>query len=134
MLFRSSQRKGVFEFINQCFRYGAGRSEQIKISPSLSDAVNIVPALFVLYLPAVIIFREADFFMLPLFLYAALALCFAAEAAVRMKNALVFMSVLPLFPLLHLAYGAGVIAGMLFYNPAAKKTKKEITIKKGSAQ
>jgi len=44
------RRPNLPAFLWQCFRYGRGRSQQIRVYPCLSDIIHMVPAFFVAYL------------------------------------------------------------------------------------
>lgn len=48
------RRHNLKAFLWQCFRYGRGRAQQMRVYPCLSDLVHLVPAFFVLYLFALV--------------------------------------------------------------------------------
>ncbi len=129
-----SHRENIFEFLKQCFRYGRGRAEQIKLAGAPSDIINGVPALFLIYLLTAPVFKDLPFIFAPAIVYAALAAVFSVEAAFRRKNILFFAGAMPLFPLLHIYYGAGFITGLIFPGASSKKINKDVVIKKGGSE
>ncbi len=106
-----SQRRTLRAFVRQLFGYGSGRARQILLGGGWGGA-TLVPPLFLLYLLTLPLVRQ-PVYSLPLLWYLGLAGLFSLAALVaapgRRRSALL----LPLlFPLLHGAYGAGLLAGL----------------------
>jgi|GEM_PF-106583 len=124
-IFRS-QRSTVAAYARQALNYGRGRMEQIFVLPRPTDAVHFVPTLFLFYLVSLLFFRP-DWYLWPLWLYILLAVISSAVlAAGRKKFSYIFY--LPfLFLLRHLAYGCGMIWGLM--KKAAKEKPPESPVK-----
>lgn len=127
---KRSQREGIFEFLKQCFRYGRGRAEQIKVAGAFSDLVNAVPAVFLLYLLLAPFLKGVPFIFAPAAVYAASAVVFSAAAALKAKNPVFFIGTMAVFPLLHIYYGAGFITGLVFSDISVRKINRDVVIKK----
>ncbi len=106
-----SQRSTYSSFIRQLFTYGRGRAEQTLISQRVSP-MSLMPALFLLYLLLLPLLHK-PVYTLPLLCYAvAVALTATWDAFQRRLPALLLL--LPIMlPTLHLAYGAGLIWGII---------------------
>lgn len=106
-----SQRPTLRAFLRQFFGYGRGRGEQTRIAGP-RGVVDFVPSLFLLYLCLLpLALHPAS--LLPLFCYGGAVLAFSLAEAVRAGLPGAFPRLLLLFPSLHLAYGAGLIRGLL---------------------
>ncbi len=106
-----SQRSSYAAFARQLFTYGRGRAEQTLISRRLSP-MSLIPAIFLIYLLLVPLLHK-PVYTLPLLCYAgAVTLTAVWEAVSRRSPSLLFLLPL-LLPTLHLAYGAGMILGII---------------------
>ena len=123
-----SQRPSYRAFLRQLFSYGRGRGEQTLIGGRWR-AVTFAPSLFLLYL---ILLPLADnpVYYLPLLCYAMTVALFAPVDAVRVKEPRLIPLLFLAFPLLHLAYGAGLLWGLArprFRAPPASAAEVVIT-------
>lgn len=111
MRVRRARRRTLRSFALQYYRYGRARGGYVLEQPRALDALFFVPALFVLYL-LLVAFFPTPVDLLPLALY---LLGIAAEitaSAVRGSSPVRAALLLPLFPILHISYGAGSLAGV----------------------
>lgn len=106
-----SQRPTFRAFARQLFTYGRGRGEQTRISRRL-PLPALVPPLFLVYL-LLLPLADNPVYYLPLLCYGLLVFWFAAEGARRCGDPALMPLLVPVFPLLHLAYGAGLILGLV---------------------
>lgn len=106
-----SQRPTFRAFARQLFTYGRGRGEQTRIARRIPLPLLLPPLFFiyVLLLP----FGDKPVYSLPLLCYGLLVLWFAASDARRCRDLKLLPLLLPVFPLLHLAYGSGLILGLV---------------------
>jgi GT2 family glycosyltransferase len=111
---RRPRRSSLPAFIWQAFRYGRGRMRQTLANPHAGDAVHAVPALFLLYLLA-LPWLQACWppLGLALVLYLLLDLLASLQVLRRSRDLGQGVVAFALFPLRHLAYGAGWLAGLL---------------------
>jgi GT2 family glycosyltransferase len=106
-----SQRKSLFNFIRQMFRYGRGRAEQTRIA-GLQGLMPFVPLFFVLYLLSLPLVAAA-FWFLPLLVYGTVCIGSALYLAVKSREPFIVPLATILFPLLHGSNGVGLLAGFL---------------------
>ena len=110
MAVQRSQRRTLRLFVRQMFAYGRGRAQQTLIAGP-GTIIGFAPLLFLLYL-ALLPFLPFNLFTLaPLFAYLALVLGFSA-AAVITSGALSRLLLIPLYPLMHLSNGWGLLYGL----------------------
>lgn len=110
-----SQRKTLFEFIRQMFRYGRGRSRQSRIA-GFSGIMPFIPLFFVIYLLSVP-FVLAPFWKLPLFAYSVLSLVSGTAAALPYRSMIIAMILPSIFLLMHIANGVGLLTGFILPMP-----------------
>ena len=115
-----SQRSTFAAFARQIFGYGQGRAEQTLIG-GFAGAANFIPSAFLLYLCLLPILRHPVYF-LPLACYLAAVASFAALESFRSGAWRAFPLLFAIFPLLHLAYGAGMLRG--FFAPRFRKERR----------
>jgi hypothetical protein len=141
-----SRRKSLGAFCYQAFRYGKGRARQMKVYPCLSDAVHLIPALFLGYLLALgasliyaawLLLQLQDLEGLrptplilglwaPFALFALLA-CGTGVSAASWHRRLGDLYKVPILILLrHSLYGAGLVAG--FLSPPLRPEVGEIRV------
>ena len=106
-----SQRPTFGAFVRQLHTYGRGRAEQTLISGRVSPA-SLIPPLFIMYL-CLLPFVQNPVYTLPLLCYAGAVLLTAVWESFRMRRWALFPRLVLLLPTLHLAYGAGMIRGMV---------------------
>jgi len=111
---RRPRRGSLLAFAWQAFRYGRGRMLQTLANPHKGDAVHAVPALFLLYLLALPL-AQANWtpLGLGLILYMLLDLLAGLQVLLSSRDLSQGIASLALFPLRHLAYGAGWLAGLM---------------------
>jgi len=123
-------RENFREFIKQCFRYGKGRAEQIFFEFALSDFINFIPAIFVFYIFSLFFVHNIFYFSF-LLIYLLLNFLFSLAAIKTIKDIGCFFVLFLCFPLLHILYGTGFIAGVFMkFIGLKKKMDKNIKIKK----
>jgi glycosyltransferase involved in cell wall biosynthesis len=106
-----SQRPTWRAFARQLFTYGRGRGEQTIISRRVGPA-SLVPSLFLVYL-LLLTLADNPVYTLPLLCYAGAVLATAGRESSRLGVWQLFFLVSVAIPMLHLAYGAGMICGLL---------------------
>ena len=105
-----SQRPTFRAYLRQMFGYGRGRGEQTVLSGKLKP-VSLVPSAFLVY-TLMLPFLGAGLFALPMACYLVLIVCASLLATVSGRDAALLPWLLPVFPTLHLVYGAGVLCGL----------------------
>ncbi|GFE62735.1 glycosyltransferase [Geobacter sp. AOG2] len=106
-----SQRPTWRLLCRQFLNYGRGRAEQTLISRRIQPA-SLLPALFLVYVLAVpLLVRSLAW--LPLAGYGALVLLCAAVEAAKARAPGMFPRLALIYPIIHLAYGAGLWWGLL---------------------
>ena len=111
MAIHRSQRRTLRLFIRQMFAYGRGRAQQTLIAGP-GTIIGFAPLLFLLYLIMLPFLPFTRFILAPLYTYLALVLCFSA-AAVITCGALSRALLIPLYPLMHISNGWGLLCGLL---------------------
>jgi len=106
-----SQRRSWGAYVRQMFGYGRGRGEQTLLSGRLKP-VSLAPSLFLIYTLSLPFFGRG-LFALPMLFYLAAIAAAALAGTLSGRDPALFPRLLLVFPTLHLAYGAGVIAGLL---------------------
>lgn len=106
-----SQRPNFGAFVRQLFGYGRGRAQQILLGGG-SGIVNFVPAVFLLYLLS-LPFADKPVYYLPLLCYLGISLFFTVYALIETGKTAPALILPAVFPALHLAYGAGLLWGLL---------------------
>lgn len=115
-----SQRASLTAFLYQMFRYGRGRAQQTRIA-GVTGIMPFAPLLLLLYLVSLPLVSlplvSLPLWRIPLLLYAGILLA-APLFADRNTHGRPALLALPLLiPLLHLANGAGLLAGFLLPMP-----------------
>ena len=111
MAVQRSQRRTLWLFVRQMFTYGRGRAQQTLIAGP-GTIIGFAPLLFLLYLALLMVLPFNRLTLAPLFAYLALVLGFSA-AAVIASGALSRLLLIPLYPLMHIANGWGLLYGLL---------------------
>ncbi len=102
-------RRGTFAgFAQQIFKYGRGRWQNTLALPRSLSATFLLPSIFLLYL-LVLPFLAYPGRLMPLAAYGVLLLSFTTYEAILARSIRAFPQLLILFPVCHLAYGAGLI-------------------------
>lgn len=111
-----SQRESIAKFARQILSYGRGRFEQTMLNPRSFSISHFVPMVFLFYC-LLTPFFYSPLYLFPLSSYIVLAIffssrgCFGNSQFVKSKFKS-FLLIFFLFPLMHLAYGAGLLGGM----------------------
>ncbi len=107
------RRQTVGPLFRQVANYGRTRAET-GWRRLMGTPLFFVPGLFVLYLAALplLAWVAGPMALGPLGVYLALACVFAVREAVREKSAWLALALAPVFPILHVSYGLGFLAGL----------------------
>jgi cellulose synthase/poly-beta-1,6-N-acetylglucosamine synthase-like glycosyltransferase len=107
-----SRRNSIPKYFKQIFNYGRGRAEQTFIDPAFFNPFRFIPLFFSFYLISLFFFHNL-FYLAPFYFY--LALNFVSTLFIAFKEkkwGTIFL--LPiLFLLTHLAYGLGLLWGII---------------------
>lgn len=115
-----SQRKTLMAFIRQMLNYGRGRAEQTLISPSSFRPSHLVPTMFLFYL-LTILFSKNLLYLLPLACYLLANFSSSIYAGCKEGEPRFFYILPPIYFIMHICYGAGVLWG--FWKGLTGKTK-----------
>lgn len=110
---RRSQRPCYSAFVRQLFTYGWGRWDQTRISGRINLACLAPPFLLIYLLLLPLLVLHNPVYTLPLLCYAVLVFTGAALGVRHSGRAVMLPLLLLILPTLHLAYGAGMIRGLL---------------------
>lgn len=111
MSIQRSQRRTLRLFVRQMFAYGRGRAQQTLIAGP-GTIIGFTPLLFLLYLVLLPLVPFTRLTLAPLFTYLALVLGFSV-AAVITSGSLSRLLLIPLYPLMHISNGWGLLCGLL---------------------
>lgn len=107
-----NNRGNLRQFIKQIFNYGRGRGEHYVLKPRFTKPLFFLPSVFIIYLLSMV-FYHPYWYTAPFFVYALLALSFAAASAVEGRNVWL-LPVMPfIFLIMHVSYGIGILWGCL---------------------
>lgn len=106
-----SQRPSYLAYVRQMFGYGRGRGEQTMLSGRLKP-VSLAPSLLLIY-TLLLPFLGPGLFALPMAGYLAVVTGASLLGALSGRDPALLPRLLLVYPTLHLAYGAGVIRGLL---------------------
>jgi hypothetical protein len=110
MAVQRSQRRTLKLFIRQMFAYGRGRAQQTLIAGP-GTIIGFAPLFFLLYLALLPFLPFCLLTLAPLCAYLALVLGFSAAAAIA-SGSLSRLLLIPLYPLMHLSNGWGLLYGL----------------------
>jgi hypothetical protein len=110
MAIQRSQRRTLRLFVRQMFSYGRGRAQQTLIAGP-GTIIGFAPLLLILYLALLPLVPFTRLTLAPLFAYLALVLGFSA-AAVIASGSLSRLLLVPLYPLMHVSNGWGLLCGL----------------------
>ncbi|MBL0225940.1 MAG: glycosyltransferase [Geobacteraceae bacterium] len=110
MAVQRSQRRTLKLFIRQMATYGRGRSQQTLIAGP-GTITGFAPLLFLLYLIILPFLPFTRLTSAPLFTYLALVLSFSVAAAIT-SGSLSRLLLIPLYPVMHLSNGWGLLCGL----------------------
>ena len=119
------QRSSFPEFARMLFRYGRGRSQQTRISPSHSNFFMFLPIILILYLFSLPFFRFG-YIHLPLVAYMLLYFINSIAIAWREKNLISFGLITVASYFVHISYSLGVIWG--FFKPFRRKGRGSASV------
>jgi glycosyltransferase involved in cell wall biosynthesis len=122
-----TRRAKVGDFARQIFRYGRGRWQNTAALPASLSPVFVIPPAFLIYLVSLPlpIFRWR---LMPLAIYGLLVVAFSAFETLRARTFRAFPEMLVLFPVCHIAYGAGLMwqFGLSLRSPVGVKARSEV--------
>ena len=130
MAVRRSQRRTLRLFIRQMFAYGRGRAQQTLIAGP-GTVIGFAPLFFLLYLALLPLVPWTRLTLAPLIAYLALVIGFSA-AAVIWSASLSRLLLVPLYPLMHISNGWGLLCGLLGGKQGWSKacTAADVTIRR----
>jgi GT2 family glycosyltransferase len=111
MAVQRSQRRTLRLFMRQMFSYGRGRGQQTLIAGP-GTITGFAPLLFLLYLALLPILPCTRIVLAPLIMYLALIFGFSAAAAIT-SGSLSRLLLIPLYPLMHISNGWGLLYGLI---------------------
>jgi len=111
MAVQRSQRRTLRLFIRQMFAYGRGRAQQTLIAGP-GTIIGFAPLFFLLYLALLPLLPWTRLTLAPLIAYLGLVLGFSAAAVIRSAS-LSRLLLVPLYPLMHISNGWGLLYGLL---------------------
>jgi succinoglycan biosynthesis protein ExoA len=111
MIVMRTTRDSILGFVKQMFSYGSGRGHHILSKFSAGDLMFFVPSALLIYLIILIVFPSM-LMAIPLMAYLLFIACGALQILKRRKSVFGAMITLPLFCLMHLSYGAGLLRGL----------------------
>ncbi|MBK5275013.1 MAG: glycosyltransferase [Desulfuromonadales bacterium] len=111
MAIQRSQRRTLRLFARQMFSYGRGRAQQTLITGH-GSIISFAPLFFLIYLGLLPLLPCTAVSLAPLSLYGALVVLFSAATAVS-SGKLSRLLLIPLYPLLHICNGYGLLCGLL---------------------
>jgi len=138
MIASRSPRRNLRQLIAQNFRYGAGRLAHFRVRPLSINAILLLPSMLVAYLALVAVTTAIGFashgeitlfsrawwepqlwFLAPLAAYVNLLVAAAVFGALSLRQDRIraFVTLLLVFPLIHLSYGSGMIVGRFQARP-----------------
>jgi GT2 family glycosyltransferase len=119
------RRKKLTQYIRQIFNWGRGRTIHSIKRPDNFDPLFFIPLLFVIYLLSLLWIQNV-WYLLPLAAYVILDLAFVIENGILFKKWSSVAVMFWLFPLTHITYGTGLLAGLLsFWGHEEKKVPEE---------
>ena len=107
-----SQRSTFGAFTRQMLNYGRGRAEQTLVSPSSFRPSHLVPTLFLIYLLSTMFFH-APLYLLPMACYLLINLSSSLYQGLKGREWRLIYTLPPVYMIMHICYGAGVIWGFL---------------------
>jgi len=107
-----NQRDNMSLLAKQFYHYGKGRMKQILKKPIPEDLVFTIPIFYGAYLVSLIFFHPIWYF-LPLISYFLLGFLTSLKASIKYKRPDLLLSMHPVFLIIHLSYGTGLIIEML---------------------
>lgn len=113
----NKRRATVKELAKQIFTYGKVRPAKEKFSETLKKPFFLIPSIFFLYSVWIIMIgflRSLSLLaLIPVLVYAFLALVFALHDSIKNKNLLSFFVLPFIYITIHLSYGAGMLWGYI---------------------
>jgi len=112
------------------FSYGRGRAQQTLIAGT-GSFIGFVPLLFLIYVVSLPIALLTPLYIIPLLLYAVLAVLFTTSACVS-SGSISSVVLLFLFPLMHITNGCGLLFGFFSGKSGVSVTRQKqgISIRK----
>ncbi len=111
------RRENLSGLIKQISNYGKVRPEKETFRETLKKPFFLVPSLFVIYLvlslASIILNIYPKIITLPLVFYLGLDFLFSLFESLRNRNLTAFLSLLLIFPVIHISYGVGMIFGYM---------------------
>jgi len=112
MIVRRTRSATLGAFLRQSAGYGAGRARHLFHKLRAADLVFLLPSIFAAYLLA-LPWARSPWCFAPAALYGALVALNSLWIAATRRRPDYLVALPPLFLLMHLGYGAGLVAGLL---------------------
>jgi len=130
MAIQRSQRQTVRLFIRQMFSYGRGRAQQTLIAGP-GTIISFAPLFFLLYLLLLPFLSRNLLTLAPLITYLSLVIIFSVAGVIASRS-LSRLLLIPLYPLMHISNGCGLLFGLLGgkSGPSGMGQRSEITIRR----
>ena len=121
------RRSTIKSFLVQFYKYGKVRPITSKIIGQSISPLFYIPTIFLAYLIFVLPFSFLySYLAYPVLLYIVLCILFSFIDTVK-NNSIVSFFMLPfLYPMIHISYGVGLVAGLFARNKIIEQQKKEI--------
>jgi hypothetical protein len=108
------RRPSLGAFARQCFRYGAGRARQTRLTGTRPGAGVVIPLAFLLYLVLLPVLSAAEpMAALPLGVYAGLVGLWSIATAIRTRDFAILGALPPAVLTIHVSYPAGFLVESL---------------------
>jgi hypothetical protein len=110
MAIKRSQRSTLQQFVRQMYSYGRGRAQQTLIAGG-GSLVGFIPLFFLIYLLLLPVTALFPLYVIPLCSYLVLGIYSAVAIALSTGSSRALL-LLPLFPMMHIANGFGLLCGL----------------------
>jgi len=118
-------RKNILSLAKQFHHYGVGRMKQILINFIPEDILFIIPIGFLIYLITLIFFHPL-WSIFPLFLYFILGMATSLKASIKFKKPDLLVTMLLIFPIVHISYAIGLLHELLFKGNSEKRKNSNV--------
>ena len=102
-------RNSISKLISQYFQYGLFKPIVLRKIKSEIKLRHLVPSLFSIYILSLFLAFFSKFYFLPLFVYIFIDIYFSIRVKLNIK---IVINSLLIYPILHLSYGFGFLAGI----------------------
>ncbi len=107
------RRPNLISFFKQFYRYGLTRVKKERISKTKISLVFLLPSILVIYLLFLPLTFIYNFYLIPFYIYTLIAVLNSIYLGIKNKDFLAIFLLPFIFLILHIAYGVGLIRGLL---------------------